>query len=341
MLSAFLIARLLVAVVGFALSWVATMMLGLPGGWVLLAGIASAFADQIVDFVQAALAGLKKDSHAALCIVLQRIIPFGFFTVSYLIETNINYSLRAYFVGSIASIPICLLLLSDYLSRPKGFRIVTNAFWGFWLAGLSSSLPQLQPVAAGLALGPTSAGMYSASSRVANPLSIVSAAVQSIMVPRMASGSPESGEAIFRRSLRAVLCYSCVVVAISPAIAWVFIKLLGSGYEGAQSLVTSFVVGAAISSIAQVYQADLLARYRPGAGAVITGASTAFGLGFLWFVATLLSPSYLWAVPIAMYSVALGSFCLYRKWLNSHDLVNQELRRFYGLTNPKLMKGGQ
>ncbi|GGC67123.1 hypothetical protein IEU95_03575 [Hoyosella rhizosphaerae] len=293
--------------VGFAV--LVALIFGLPWTAVVLLGLAVALFDHYTDFLQAALAGLTRDTKAVVVIMAQRLLPFVALIGALVI--NPDYLLWAFAGGTIAGIGVGVVLVASSVrwARSAGALFDDKAV-GFWFSGIASSLPQLQPAIAGAVLGPAVAGVYAVAVRVTSPLSIVPIGIQTILVPRISTANAERVRLVTKQALIVSAVYAALLAVLAFPLGWAADIALGEGFDHIVSLVAAFTVMSGAAAIAQVSYGRLIARHRAGLGAAIVIITTLVNLGFLWVIGDFAGAGWLWTVPLIGSVLGITAFTI-------------------------------
>src|SRR5665647_3560888 len=226
------------------------------GGLGAAAGVIVASADGLAEYAQSALAGRGRHSASSIATVAQRLLPLAALAV------------------------VIVLVTSGMPLRPvRPHLSIVRTSRGYWFASMAAQLSQLEPWVVSLIASPTFVGNYGIAGRLIRPLTIVSGAMQSVMVPELSRihGKTEFGLAT-RRLLRPILAYAVILIILSPWSGGVAVMILGAEYRASRNLVVAMVIAAALSAVAQGHQAVLLARARPAESALVVAVASTIGL---------------------------------------------------------------
>lgn len=257
-----------------------------------LVGALLASSDQIAEFAQSRLSGTQQNGPASAVVVGHRAVQA---LVLILVGAT---SASAWTSGAVAAFSgLALTLPLSGVRRGVDLaeiRAVARSSVGYLWSSLSSNLNQLEPVVLRPFATSDLIGFFSVAGRLANPLTILAAAAQAIAIPEMAASKSA------RRRSRALTfivggcLYGLVLIAASPVIVWVASGLLGSEYQGARPFLYAIVFAAALSSVAQMFQAVLLVEGRPGVAAWCVGSGTLLSLAGLAGLAAAGHQSSIW-----------------------------------------------
>ena len=257
-------------------------------------GAVFAFTDQQAEFVSARLSGSARQSAASGVILVQRLIP----AAAALAMVTVMPS--AWLPG-VACAVVSLGLLGRGVVRPvprAALLACVRSSAGYWFSAVVANLRQLEPIVVAGFGGTGPAGWFAIASRVSNPLSIVVTSMQAIAVPEMArAGSAEELRRTFRLLLTGAGLYAIALIACSPLLAELFLRVLGEEYAFARVLIAVMVVCAALSAISQAFQARLYAVGLPSRSGWIIGIATLVGLVLLAVTAAE-GGEYLWVAPL-------------------------------------------
>jgi O-antigen/teichoic acid export membrane protein len=201
--------------------------------------------DQVVDYVQAFLAGTNRQIRSSLIVIFQRAIPF---------LAIASMSLLSMFSVEVI---ICSFLSTLFLSalipireRSRSVRYWSAETWselkastGYWMSSLAPNIGQFQAPALSLVLDSASVGLFAIASRLTNPLSILVGALQTLLMPEL---SRRRGtfqfQSLYRASVTASSLYGLMLCLVSWKIADVAILLLGPQYDSARPLIVGMII---------------------------------------------------------------------------------------------------
>lgn len=272
------------------------------GGLGAAAGVIVASADGLAEYAQSALAGRGRHSASSIATVAQRLLPLAGLAIGSLLQ-------RGYFVGyclGAALAVVIVLVTSGMPLRPvRPHLSIVRTSRGYWFASMAAQLSQLEPWVVSLIASPTFVGNYGIAGRLIRPLTIVSGAMQSVMVPELSRihGKTEFGLAT-RRLLRPILAYAVILIILSPWSGGVAVMILGAEYRASRNLVVAMVIAAALSAVAQGHQAVLLARARPAESALVVAVASTIGLVSVVIVGVTAGDAWLWVPPLAAQACA-------------------------------------
>jgi O-antigen/teichoic acid export membrane protein len=298
------------ALVSGAASLVAVIALLDQEWWIGVVVATVVASDALCGLEQAVLAGAQRQLASAALILFQRAVPFILVLLSDFVGVQ---RLLGYGVGvAIAAVPAVVLPIHDW-HHPIGLSRLIATSRGYWLFNTIGCVGMLDTVFVRAFGGPTAAGLYSISSRVVNPINIVTSSILSTITPAAAVAKPEDQVLMLRRSTAIAAICGVAFVAASPLIANVAISVLGDAYSGAERMIVGFIVAAALSGVSQT----LVARYVIEGRSLILALSLAIGmaLGLLSIVvaATVNWTLLLWLCPIFMQSAILSTLTLNRR----------------------------
>jgi len=308
--SAMFVAQCSSALVSGAASLVAVIALLDQEWWIGVVVATVVASDALCGLEQAVLAGAQRQLASAALILFQRAVPFILVLLSDFVGVQ---RLLGYGVGvAIAAVPAVVLPIHDW-HHPIGLSRLIATSRGYWLFNTIGCVGMLDTVFVRAFGGPTAAGLYSISSRVVNPINIVTSSILSTITPAAAVAKPEDQVLMLRRSTAIAAICGVAFVAASPLIANVAISVLGDAYSGAERMIVGFIVAAALSGVSQT----LVARYVIEGRSLILALSLAIGmaLGLLSIVvaATVNWTLILWLCPIFMQSAILSTLTLNRR----------------------------
>ncbi len=272
--------------------------------WIVLWAVVVASSDAFGEFAQNALAGVRRQTAASVSIVVQRLVPFLAVLLCIWRPTGLFPSYAAAQLAGAILVPVIARQFGQF--RMPTLRQV-SALRGYWFAAVVGQLSQLEPSAVSLAVSTSFAGQYGLAVRIARPLTIVSSALQSILVPELSAlRVSRDFRSASRVLLRPIWVYAVSLTAIAPLIGIGVTWALGPEYRGSQGLITAMVIAAALSALAQGYQAILVALDRPAlSGAVVAVGSVASLV--LLFMLGKTANQYLWVVPIVTQVFIVGA----------------------------------
>lgn len=277
------------------------------GGGAVILGIAIAFSDSICEFSQGYLAAMGRQLTSALVVVSQRVV----LVVVVLMTLEDAHAL-------VISVAIALICFAAVVTipplcawrRPFSVAFVVKTSVGYWFSSLASNISQLEAPMLKIASNAQAVGLYAIAGRIANPLTIVIGAMQTVFVPELSKRiSTPAFRPLFSLFLAISAGYAAILILLSPVIASLAILFLGDDYEGARPLLIAMSVAAGLSAVSQAFQARLLAHGRPGISAWIVGIASLMGVALLGGVGAW-SAEKIWIVPIIVQTTILIGLAL-------------------------------
>lgn len=257
---------------------VAAGALSVPFGYAAAGAVIVGF-DFVSDTAVALLSGIHRQSLASVLFLAKRVSTLVVVALS-LMSGISPMTVWAAFTA-LFSIGCVLGCLRD--ARPGvPFRRMVREVRQFWALSLMTSLSSLDVPVLYLTAAAPIPGYYAASSRIVGPLSVVPASLVSIAVPSLIRR--EEAKDTQRVVWFTTALYAAVVVLCGPAIAYIFIRILGPSFSGAFPVALGFVLAAGISGLSQAAQAELIAGGQASAAARVVGTFASLqllGLGVL------------------------------------------------------------
>ncbi|MGY1740237.1 MULTISPECIES: lipopolysaccharide biosynthesis protein [unclassified Blastococcus] len=245
--------------------------------WQVLGAVVVGALDTIMDLAVSLLAGRGAQGAASVAIIVQRGLPL----LGMVIGMLAGDAFLGVAVGATAGLAFAVPLV---WTRGHGtpLRSVLHGARGYWIASLATNASQLDSLLVSSAVGLRGAGIFGAGSRIGGPLNIVTNSLLSLVVPTLASLAAAERRAAVRRLLPPVGVYAAVLVVLSPVAASGLVALLGDAYQPGWPVYTSLVIGAAISSLAQVRQAYLFAAGGAGKAGLVLALCAPLGLAGIY-----------------------------------------------------------
>ena len=260
-------------------------------------------ADQICELEQAVLAGRQKQVASANWVIVQRLLPLLWILLGPQIGIG---TLLSYASGSFLVLLVVIVRPVAQWERPVRVLYLLKQSSGYWAASIIGSVGSLDLIVVQIFGGAVSAGLYSAANRATNAISIFVAELLVVIAPAASQAPTQQrrGE-ILRIATIASASFGIALVLVSPFVSELLVTILGEQYAGAQSIITGFIVAAAISGISQTIQARLYSEGKPVVAAIAIGLGTVMGLVTLGFIAGAFGSTVLWLVPILMQVLVL------------------------------------
>ena len=274
-------------------------------------GVAFALADLVADFESAWLAGALRPVASSWTVVAQKALP----AISAVACLQIG---GIWFLWCAPAVMTLWCLTRALPRRAPGIRLrgLVGSSRGYWALTIVANLNLLEPLILRTGFGVQTVGLYSAASRIGNPLTIFVSAMQTVFVPHF-SKRDGTAKGTLRPILFVASAYAVLVVVASPLIVLVAVVLFGSEYNGSKPLIYAFVFAAAISAISQALQVDLLIRGHAGLAATAIATGATLGLVWLFILGRIDWPDALPSVPIFSQVAILVMMCFALLWSNS------------------------
>lgn len=275
---------------------------GLIPSW-LIAAAASTMSDGAALSAQNAAFGRKRPGRATVILLLARVGPLAAVGIAALTGLDVFGLLVG---GSVASIVASFLLSGKKGAAFRRIRTMRRGGSAYWRVSLWSMLQQLDvPIVGGL-LGPAPAGAYAAAFRLASPVHIVTASLNSIFVPELSSiEDAHERRRRGRRLLSIGAGYATLVVLMAPVAFFVGPWVMGSQYEPFAIIFAIFFVNSGVSVLNQLQQSRLFADGAASSVARVNLAVT--GL----VIATVVLGAILGQVALSACGVLLGQIILF------------------------------
>ncbi|WP_454175581.1 hypothetical protein [Gordonia sputi] len=300
------IVHLVLVCVAFALLFLVWVPIGLT--WAATAGFLFALGDTLQNYAQAHLTSLNKQRSANFLVLVHRLVPLGVAVGIFVAAGTVSMSA----LSAAFAVPVILGVLFPFRTAvAAGISPVRRAFsgWlGYWAYSCSATANQFQLPLLSAVAGSTLVGLFSMSSKVVGPITLLTTSLAAVIVPELArrTASPAAFSSLYRRLLAVCFGYFVIVVALAYPASMVITALAGPQYDAARYLVIASIVGAGISACSQGFNAKLLALGAPGNAtwAMVVGA----GIGLLMILAMGLSESewILCLVPLVSQGVVLA-----------------------------------
>ena len=233
-------------------------------------------ADQTCELEQSVLAGQQRQFASANWVIVQRLLPL----LAILAGDHLHVSpLTSYGGGSLLVLAAVIIRPIKRWVTPRALGEIVKTSRGYWAAALVSSIGSLDLTVVRIFGGAIPAGLYGAANRATNPISILLAELLIIITPAASRAeTPNKRGEILRLAMLASVVIAGIMTILSPLISTALVTVLGRQYLAAHTIITSFVVAAAISGISQTIQARLYTEGRPLVAAKAIGIGTIAGL---------------------------------------------------------------
>ncbi|MDR2279707.1 MAG: GDSL-type esterase/lipase family protein [Gordonia sp. (in: high G+C Gram-positive bacteria)] len=274
---------------------------------VLVAGAVFAYSDTVQNYAQSHLAGLGRHSSASALGVAQRAVPLVAIVAAQQIGTT---STSVVLIAAFAATAVLGLVapVRSVLAGRARRRTAAEVGGGYWTLSMSGVLAQLQVPAFALFASATTVGWFALATRVTGPLTLVAAAMSTVLIPELSRrvGEARDFDRVFRRYLAVTVGYLVIVVLGALPGAWLVVRVVGDKYSPAQSMLAGLIVAAGVSSVSQSVSASYIARGRPGrvTAAIVIGGSVTIVL--LAVCGRAGATGLVWVAPVAGQAVVLA-----------------------------------
>ncbi|MBD0864079.1 hypothetical protein IA539_23220 [Gordonia sp. zg691] len=273
---------------------------------IVVAGGVFAYSDTVGNFAQNFLAGIRAHTAASCLVVAQRALPLIAWGALVAGGRGIDASSLICIFGITAAVALLVPAVS------AGLRVLHHAITAFddrserpaapfWALSVSGVLSQLQVSALALFAPPLTVGYFAMATRVTGPLTLLSAAMSTVVVPELSDNVDDGStfSRIYRRYRNGIIAYCVLVVLAAWPISWVILQIIGTKYDPAQPMLVGMIVAAGISSISQAISAKYIAVGRPNivTTAIVAGGSATLAL--LALAGHLDRLDIIWLIPIA------------------------------------------
>ena len=254
-LAILLAGALAVAVCGFA-------GLGMP----VIAGLVFAIGDAVQGYAQAHFTGLDRQGIANLLVVTHRMPPlFAVIVIQMDRWTEHSWAVMvvAFLVSGVVGVLVPIRAAAGV--DPAGALSCVSGGLDYWGYSLSAVTTQLQLPLLGLVASPEVTGWFALATRVVGPIALVPTSAAAIAVPELVrrQGSIAARERLTRQLYGACGGYAILVCLGAVPLAYLLLHFTGPEYDAALPILIGAIVGAAVSSFSQGFNARLLADGRP------------------------------------------------------------------------------
>lgn len=263
---------------------IAIGLLGMAGApAVCAAGACFAASDTLTNYAQSHLAGQGAHWQASALLVVQRAAPLIVVAIPRSGTAGTVHLLIAVFLAT-ATLAVLAPLATVRVRALRDLRWTgSRPGLGYWMLSMSGTLAQLQVPAIALVAGSQTVGYLALATRVTGPLTLLSAAAATVLIPELArrTGDAAGFGALYRRYRHWTTGYCALLVVLAWPISLLVVELAGGKYRPAQAMVAGLTVAAGLSCVSQAVCAKRVARGAPGrAAAAITagGCLTLIGL---------------------------------------------------------------
>lgn len=226
--------------------------------------------------LESTLFGLRRVKEAQRSLVSRRAVVLIVLVILLLIETPIA---PAYSLGLISGILVGHIWRREIRGDQVTFRNVYQHSKSYWAPSITTRLATLDIVIASSVLAPIQFGTFSAANRAVQTLQIFPSALLSIYTPHLTKVEESSlRHQVAGRMIRHVAILSGGVALLSPAIAGLFSKFIGPGYDQIFWVGTIFVVAFGADCLMQAFTAYFYAAAIPRMVTQSTIWSIAIGL---------------------------------------------------------------
>ncbi|WP_448221776.1 GDSL-type esterase/lipase family protein [Gordonia iterans] len=287
----------------------------------VVAGVVFAYSDTVQNYAQSHLAGSNSHRRSSTLSVVHRLIPMlvvigavvtgGTVTAAVLI---IGFTITAV-IGLLAPLP--LIPRSSLRTAISGrFQRPATGTGGYWALGMSGILAQLQVAAFAVFATANAVGLLALASRVTGPLTLLSAAMSTVLIPELAKhlSDRDRFEGIYRRFVAVTVGYCILVLLLAWPAAWVIVQIVGDEYRPALPILIGMIVAAGISSVSQSISARHIALGRPRLVTVAIVSGGLLTLGLLLLFGAIGAIGVVWIAPVAGQLTVLGLLLAGSAW---------------------------
>jgi O-antigen/teichoic acid export membrane protein len=293
--------------------------LGLPAP--VSAGILWATGDNLQWYAQNHLAGIGNHRASSWLVATQRLAPCAT-VVAYLVAGEAaNYTLVGAAFGSTLVVGLIAPIRTVRGTRADVRRATTGAirWWAFAVSGI---VVQLQPPVIAAVANTVVVGLYAMAARVIGPITLLPAAIFTVMVPELARRLRTGGAAeLHRKFSRLSLAYAVFAIACAWPVGIIVTQIAGPQYAAALPLVAGMVVAAGLSAYTQSLAALLIAAGRPNQATASIGGGQIVALVLLAILGAWGPIESLALAPIAAEVVVLTGIAFAVRRLHNASLV--------------------
>lgn len=290
----------------FLVLFIVWMPIGLT--WAAVAGVLFALGDTLQNYAQAHLTSLNHQRAANFLVLVHRLVPLGVAVIVFVVAGTVSMAALSAAFAVPVILGISFPLRSSLVAGVRPVGRVFSGWLGYWAYSCSATANQFQLPLLSVVAGSTLVGLFSMSSKVVGPITLLTTSLAAVIVPELArrSASPAAFSSLYRRLLAVCFGYFVLVVALAYPVSMVITALAGPQYDAARYLVIASIIGAGISACSQGFNAKLIAVGAPGHAtwAMVVGAV----IGLLMILAMGLSESewMLCLVPVVSQGVVLA-----------------------------------
>lgn len=253
--------------VGFAtVMLIGSAALGMPAA--VSAGIAWATGDTLQWYAQNHMAGIGHHRASSWLVATQRIVPCATVVAYLLAGEPANYPLVGAAFGFTAFIGLIAPIRSVRGVRADVRRGVKGAV-RWWALAMSAIIYQAQPSVIAAVANTVVVGLYAMAAKAIGPITLLPAAISTVMIPELARRLRTGGAAeLYRKFSRLSLGYAVLAIACAWPAGMVVTRIAGPQYAAALPLVAGMVVAAGLSAYTQSLMALLIAAGHPNQATV-------------------------------------------------------------------------
>ncbi|MCH5645481.1 hypothetical protein [Gordonia sp. ABSL49_1] len=298
--------HLTLVTVAFVVLFVVWVPIGLT--WAAAAGFLFALGDTLQNYAQAHLTSLNEQRAANFLVLVHRLVPLGVAVWAYVVTGAVAMSALSAAFAVPVILGVSFPLRSALAAGVRPLHRVFSGWLGYWAYACSATANQFQLPLLSAVAGSTLVGLFSMSSKVVGPITLLTTSIAAVIVPELArrTSTPPAFASLYRKLLAVCFGYFALVLMLAYPASMVIIALAGSQYNAARYLVIASIVGAGISACSQGFNAKLLAVGAPGNAtwAMVIGAA----VGLLMILAMGLTESewMLCLVPVVSQGVVLS-----------------------------------
>lgn len=235
--------------------------IGLPAP--VSAGIIWAASDNLQWYAQNHLAGIGHHRASSWLVATQRLPPCATVVAYLLAGESANYLA----VGAAFAISLTVGLVAPVASvwgaRADVRAGATGAvrWWGLAISGI---IYQAEPPVIAAVANTVVVGLYALAAKAIGPITLLPAAISTVLVPELARRLRSGGAAeLYRKFSRLSLAYAVLAIACAWPVGMIVTAAAGPQYTAALPLVAGMVVAAGLSAYTQSFVALLIAAGHP------------------------------------------------------------------------------
>jgi len=306
--------------VGFAaVLLVGAAALGLPAP--VSAGIIWATGDNLQFYAQNHLAGIGHHRASSWLVATQRLAPCAT-VVAYLVAGEAaNYVV----LGTAFGITLLIGLIAPMRSVRGTRAVVRGGVTGavrWWALAMSGIIYQAQPPVIAAVANTVVVGLYAMAAKAIGPITLVPAAISTVIVPELARRLRIGGATeLYRKFSRFSLAYAVLAIACAWPAGIVVTRIAGPQYAAALPLVAGMVVAAGLSAYTQSFMALLIAAGHPNQATASIASGQIAALALLAILGAYGSVESLALAPIAAEVCVLSGMVFAVRRLRNASLV--------------------